>query len=142
MLLRSYSQTLLWKFKIEHISRSTVWDVIKFGFVICPRVGLPSYIYQRCQPFIFKLKNCFFKKQKEGWNKSPCLIFCMIFEDDVAWFAWCFSHYILLAKNFIVLFSFLIEILGKICTAIICCPVSDVKSFWLTLTFLARCFSL
>ena len=32
------------KIKIEHISWSTVWNIIKFVFIVCLRRGLPKYI--------------------------------------------------------------------------------------------------
>ena len=30
--------------KIEHISESTVWNLIKLDFIVCPRQGLPKEI--------------------------------------------------------------------------------------------------
>ena len=55
-----------------------------------------------------------FKKQKEVWNYSLCLIFCMIFEEK----------YLLLNfitwSSFIVWLLLLLEILGNMCIVIVC----------------------
>ena len=32
------------KIKFEHVSWSTVWNVLEFIFIVCPSQGLPKYI--------------------------------------------------------------------------------------------------
>ena len=61
---------LFLKNQIEHMYGSTVWNFIKFVFIVCPRRGLRKYIE------IKVLTTCFYftyRKQKEDWNLSPWL---------------------------------------------------------------------
>ena len=56
-----------------------------FNILVCfyciPSCGLSKYIEPKLQTTFFYLVWKFFKKQKEVWNQSPCLIFFfMIFE--------------------------------------------------------------
>ena len=37
-------RSFLLKIKIDYISGSTVWNVIKFVFIVCQSQGLPKYI--------------------------------------------------------------------------------------------------
>ena len=41
------------KIKIEHISESTVWNVIKFVFIVCPMWGLSKYIKKKVPKTFF-----------------------------------------------------------------------------------------
>ena len=53
---------------------------LKF-YTVCfygmPSPGLSKYIEIKLQTFCFYLMQSIFKKQKEVWNHSPCLIFCV-----------------------------------------------------------------
>ena len=68
-------------------------NYIKF-FTVCfccmPNWGLSKYIKTNLQTTCLYHILSFFKKQKEVWNQSPCLIFSIIFEEKY------FSSYILL----------------------------------------------
>ena len=69
---------LFLKNQIEHIYGSTVWNFINFVFIVCPSGGQRKYIEIRV------LTTCFYftyRKQKEDWNLSPCLIFYIIFQE-------------------------------------------------------------
>ena len=63
----NYSRTLLWKIKIEHISGSTVWNVIQFVFLACPSWGLPKHNKTKVLTTCFDLmSSLFLKKQIRG----------------------------------------------------------------------------
>ena len=49
------------------------------SFYCMPSWGLSKDIETKPQTTSFYLIKSFFKKQKEVWNKSPCLIFCINF---------------------------------------------------------------
>ena len=50
------------KIKIENISGSTVWNVIKFVFIVCPSRGLLKYIKTKALSTCFYFIKSFFKK--------------------------------------------------------------------------------
>ena len=39
------------KIEIEHVSGSTVWNAIRFVFIVCTGQGLSKYIKRRCWPY-------------------------------------------------------------------------------------------
>ena len=49
-----------------------------------PSWGLSKYIKTKLQTTCFYLMWSFNKKQKEVWNQSPALIFCIIFEENIS----------------------------------------------------------
>ena len=50
-------------------------------FFVCPTRGLPKYFESKVLSAYFYLVQIFFKNQKEVLDQSPCLIFCIIFEE-------------------------------------------------------------
>ena len=48
------------KIKIEHISGSTVWNVIQFVFIVCPSWGLPKYNKTKVLTTCFDLMSSLF----------------------------------------------------------------------------------
>ena len=48
--------------KSKSLSRSTVWNVIKFVFILCPSQGLPMYIKTKVLITCFYLIKSLFKK--------------------------------------------------------------------------------
>ena len=49
-------------------------SLIQFVFIVCQAEGYRSILKLSCRPLAFK-------KQKEVWNWSPCLIFSIIFQE-------------------------------------------------------------
>ena len=99
--------------------------------------GLSKYIGTKLQTTCFQLILSFFKKWKEVWNYSPCLIFCIIFEEKY------FSCYIILIDQILLSgYLYLCEILGNMCIAIVCKPGCDVMNFEVNLIFLIKPFFL
>ena len=91
-VVEKLAQIILYKIKIKHISRSTVWNIINSlkCYKVCFYWGLPKYIKTKV------LRTCF---QKEVWSQSLCLIFCKMFEgkyfsryflstDEISWTEW------------------------------------------------------
>ena len=62
------------------ISRSIVWSFIQFIFILYQIEGYRNILKLNSRPLTFMLKCSILKKQKEDWNKSPCLVFSMSFE--------------------------------------------------------------
>ena len=54
------------KYKFDHIFGSTVRNVIKFVFIVCPSRGPPIISKQRCRPFAFTLYKAFLKNKKRS----------------------------------------------------------------------------
>ena len=65
---RLQSQTFLWKIKIENISGSTVWILLRFVFIVCPSLGLQNVLRLRCWLLAFSLYKAFLKLKK--WSVS------------------------------------------------------------------------
>ena len=81
------------------------------------------------------LTTCFswiLREQKEIWYYYPCLIFCLILKENY------FTIFSINWQNFIAWLPSLLEILGNMCSAIICFPVYDVISFEINLSFLIK----
>ena len=106
--------------------------------------SLFSIKLQACRPLSFKLQitcfyliSSFFKKQRQIWHQSPCVIFCMIFEEKF------FFCYILLTDQVSFVWLLLLhEILGNMCIVIICQQGCDVMNFEINVNFLIKLFSL
>ena len=67
----------------------------KFVFILCPSQGPPKYVKSNVLTTCFNLIYSFLKSKKclKPYN-SPCLIFCMVFEEKYL------SRYILLTDQF------------------------------------------
>ena len=100
---RSYSQTLLWKIKIEHISGSTIWIVIKFVFIICPSRGLLKYIKTEVLTTYFYLIKSFSKMKKWSGTGAPTPFYAFLMLYFTNW------------PKSIAWLSLLLEILGNMC---------------------------
>ena len=72
---------------------------LQFVFIVCHVEDYQNILKLSCITLHFTLHKAFFKT-KEVWNQSPCLMFCMIFEEKY------FSCYILLTC--LILFYFLL----------------------------------
>ena len=119
------------KIKIGLISGSAVWNAIKFVFILYVQVEVyQNILILRCWPHAFN----FFKKQKKVWNKSPCLISCLVFEEIY------FSDYILLADQFSLRDCLHFLRYWAVCVLFV---VQSLTSYILkvTLAFLSICFS-
>ena len=108
------------------MSGSTVWNVIQFVFIVCPRQGLPKY-ETKMLTTCFYLRKLFKKNQKSLNLVSPPFlkrIFLALY--SINW------------PNFIAWLSLLWEILCNIiCVVMIYFPVYDVINFEITLAFLS-----
>ena len=69
------------KIKIKHISESVYYSFIQLVFIVCQVDDYQNILKLSCRPLAFTTYKAFLKKQNEVWNLSPCLIFCMIFEE-------------------------------------------------------------
>ena len=70
------------KSKIEHIFGSTAWNLFLLYVQVEECQNILKQRLTTCFYFILR----FFKKQKEVWTESPCLIFCMTFEEKYFWY--------------------------------------------------------
>ena len=128
--LKNYCQTLFLKIKTKHIFELTVWTYRQFAFILCPSWGLPKYIETKVLTTCFTSYKAVFKKQKEVWNYSPCLIFCIIFQEKF------FPCYILLPDQIS-----LSDYMRNKCIIIICFQVVDAIKFEINLSFIIKLFS-
>ena len=120
----AHSQILLQKIKIDYISGSTVWNVIRFVLIVYLSRGLPKYIETKVLTTCFYIIKSFFKKIKRELK----LVSLPHFLHDFWRKIFLTLHFINLT-NFIDWLPLLLKILGNICTVIICCPVCDVINF-------------
>ena len=81
------------KLNILNISEETVWNVIKFVFIVCPSRGHPKYFETKVLTTPFFIYMEFFLKIKRGLKLDFLPIFCMIFKEK------CFSRYIRLTDQ-------------------------------------------
>ena len=86
-------QSVLEKLFPDHFLKNQNWsylpiNILKF-YIFCfyslPSWGLSKVIETKLQTTCFYLIKSFFKKRKEVWNWSPCLICFMIFEEKYFW---------------------------------------------------------
>ena len=100
------------KIKIEHISGSTVWNVMKIVCIVSASRDLPKFSKTMVLTICFYPRQSFFIKQNQIWNY---LIFCMIFKEEY------FYSYILLTDQISLLINWpnlLLEILDNMCIVI------------------------
>ena len=115
------------KFKVENISRSTVWNFIQFAFVACPSRRLSNYIDTKVLTDFTSYKALLNNKKGSGTSFSACLIFCIIFGRKIF-----FTLYSINWSNFIVWLPLCLEIWGNICTVIICFAIIlSYQAVWL-----------
>ena len=84
---KKHTQHLVEKLVLDSILKNQNWaylwinslNFIQFVFIVGLSWGLPKYFYLI---FIFTSYRAFLR-QKEVWNYSPCLIFCMSFEKKI-----------------------------------------------------------
>ena len=119
------------KIKIEHISRSTVWNFIQFTFIVCQVKPYQNIMKTICFCLI---KSLLKTKQDLG------LVAMSYFQHDFSIEIF-FALYFLNWQNFIVWLSLLLEILGNICINIICFTVYYVINFEINLNFFVKPFS-
>ena len=81
-------------------------------FYCIPSWGISKYIKIKLQATCFYLIWSFFKKQREFWNYSPCLIFWMIFEEKIFFLlysiTWSFTVWLPLLREILRNMSFVI----------------------------------
>ena len=71
--------------KIEHISGSTVSNVIQFLFVVYPSGVLPTYVrILRCWALALTLYKAFSKNKKRSGTSFPALISAWPFRKNVS----------------------------------------------------------
>ena len=97
---------------------------------------LSKYIETKLQTTCFHHILNFFKKWKEVWNYSPCLIFRIILKEKYI------SCYVLLTDQISLPDCLYFEILGNMWTAIVFKPGYDVMNFEVNLIFLIKPFFL
>ena len=124
------------KIKIEHIPGLTVWNVIKFVFILYPSWSLIIYIKSKLLDTWFYLIESFFQKTKRYLE----LVFLPHFLHDF-WRKVFLTLYSINWLNYIVWLYLIIEILGNICIVIGCYPACDVINFRINFSFLIKSFS-
>ena len=82
---------------------------MQFGFIVCRVEGYQNILKLSCRRLGFTSYKTFLKNKKEVWNQSPCLDFCMIFDEEY------FSCYILLTEQFHCLVAFTSRDIGEYC---------------------------
>ena len=92
MWWRSYSQTLLYKYKIEHISGSAVWNVIKFVFIACLSRDLRKYMKTKVLILAFAWYKAFLKSDKESGSSLSVSFSSWFLKKNI-------SHYISLTDQ-------------------------------------------
>ena len=117
------SPRLLLKIKIGHISRSTVWNVVRYTFIVCASQRLLKHIRTKVLPSSFKFLKSFFKKEKKGLELASLPHFLHEFSRNTF-----LTLYYINWPNFIFWFPLLLEILVNMCIEVICCLVYDVLS--------------
>ena len=110
------------KIKFEHISGLTVWNILKFAFIVRLSRNLPKHIKtEMFTTFVPHIKLFL-------W-----LIFCMIFNEHISHviFYWLTKFYCLIV---------FLMIMGNMCIVIICCAVCWVINFEINFSFLIKLF--
>ena len=126
---RPFSEKL--KFRISLDQNSNVLC----SFYCIPSRRLLKYIETKLLMTCLYVILSFFKQQKGDWNLSPCIILCIIFEKKIF-----FLIYSINWLSSIAWMSLLREILGNMCTAIVCSPGFDVMNFEINLNILIKQF--
>ena len=122
MWWRTSLRFFLQQIKIEHISGSVFWNVMKFVFIVFPSGSLPigaDHLVLHYIKLFQKTNPCFLHG---FWRK----VFLMLY----------FINWL----NFIAWFSLLFEILGHMCIVIICCPYREVIHFEINFSLLIKPF--
>ena len=115
-------RTFYKKPKIEHISGSTVWSVIKIIFIVCRSRGA---LKLGCWPLVFTVPKAFLKTKRSGTSLRS--LFSTWF-----WRKRFLTFYSNNWPNFITWFSLLLEILGNmfiVYSNMFICPVCEVINF-------------
>ena len=128
------AQTLLWKIKIEHISGSTVWNVINLILLYAQVEVYQNILKLRCWPLAFKLYKAFLKIKKVSATRFP-VSFAAYFLEKIF-----LPLYSINWPNFIARLLLLLELLGNMCIVIIYCSTCDVINLEINLNVLIKRF--
>ena len=112
-------------------SGSTIWNIIKFVFIVCPSRGLPKYniLKSRCWPLVSTLHKAFLK-EKRGLKLVSLPHFLHNF-----WRKMFITLYFINWSNFVARLLLLLETLDIMCIVINYYPVCDVMNFQINYSF-------